>query len=246
MIDPRVVVVIGAMALLTAACGPKYPSCETDSDCQAQEYCVNSRCQQCRDHADCPDELACKDGACAQVPGFCRSSDDCGGGQVCRDHRCSPCLAAGDCADGMACIDGACVPSECASDADCPAGLACVGYRCQPSAAPTSAESECDIESIYFAYDSAQLDEQMRRRLQRNYECLVRTAGRITLEGHCDPRGTTEYNMALGERRAQMARKLLKAMGIDPARLRTRSKGEEEAAGYDKSTYAKDRRVDFE
>jgi len=243
---PTQIAIVAAVVTLAAACGPKYPDCDKDSDCLEQEYCVNGHCQQCRDHSDCADGLACEGGACAMVQGFCRSSDDCGGGQVCRDNRCGPCLSTGDCAEGMACRDGACVPSECATDADCPAGLGCVKYRCQPVAAAEATESECDIESIYFEFDSSQFDDQMRRRLQDNYECLLRTAGRITIEGHCDPRGTTEYNMALGDRRARMARKMLKAMGIDPARIRTVSKGEEEARGHDAATYARDRRVDFE
>jgi peptidoglycan-associated lipoprotein len=167
---------------------------------------------------------------------------------VCRGNACSPCLGAEDCPEGLACIDGLCREPACRTDEDCPAGLACKGGVCetQETASVGGELGGCDPESIYFDFDSAEIEGSMRRRLQVNYECLAKTGGRVVIEGHCDPRGTTEYNMALGERRARITRKLLKGMGMEPGQMRVVSRGEEEAAGYNDETWAKDRRVDFE
>ena len=86
----------------------------------------------------------------------------------------------------------------------------------------------------------------MRDRLEAMKVCLAKEEGAIVLEGHCDPRGTTEYNMALGDRRARRVKKLLGLLGMETAEIKTRSKGEEEALGYNEDTWANDRRVDFE
>lgn len=236
-----------ALALAVTGCKPKYPACEKDSHCPEGEFCVNNLCQQCRDYRDCGEGESCHDGAC-RPPGYCTVNADCGGGQVCRDSVCGPCLSSDDCGPDGACVNGACVDAECHSDEECPAGLRCVGRVCVPQqqSVATAPGHGCDLSSIYFDFDSSAIDEKTRRVLQRNYECLMQADTRITLEGHCDPRGTTEYNMALGDRRARRTKKVLKAMGIEPKRLKTRSKGEEEATGHGPSGWAEDRRVDFE
>jgi peptidoglycan-associated lipoprotein len=84
------------------------------------------------------------------------------------------------------------------------------------------------LGSVYFAFDSSQLDPSARERLEKNAAFLKqRTEFIVTLEGHCDERGTNEYNLALGERRASSARDYLVSLGIPASRLRTVSYGEE-------------------
>lgn len=232
------------VSLTATGCKPKYPNCKKDSHCQQGEFCVNNLCQQCRSDADCSRGESCAQGACSRIPGYCESNSDCGGG-ICRDNLCGPCMAASDCPGGTVCSDGKCISAECTTIEDCPAGLSCVDYKCKEDQAPSEMGGECHLEPIYFDFDSAGIEGRMRRVLEDNYECLVERKGRLTLEGHCDPRGTTEYNMGLGERRAQIVRKLLKTMGIDSSQLRVVSKGEEEATGRGESGWSKDRRVDF-
>jgi peptidoglycan-associated lipoprotein len=68
----------------------------------------------------------------------------------------------------------------------------------------------------------------------------------VTLSGHCDPRGTDEYNLALSERRAQTVRDYLQRMGIPAERMRTLPRGALDATGTDETGWSRDRRVDSE
>ncbi len=99
--------------------------------------------------------------------------------------------------------------------------------------------------TIYFDYDSAALDPRAQQTLARQAAFLkVNPSIKITIEGHCDERGTREYNLALGERRASASRDFLMAQGIDAARIRTVSYGKERPAveGSNESAWAKNRR----
>lgn len=104
------------------------------------------------------------------------------------------------------------------------------------------------LGDVYFEFDLASLDEAARERLARNAEFLrQRPEFVVSLEGHCDERGTNDYNLALGERRAQSARDYLLSLGIDGARLRTISYGEERpvCSTSDESCWQRNRRVHF-
>jgi peptidoglycan-associated lipoprotein len=101
-------------------------------------------------------------------------------------------------------------------------------------------------DTVLFAYDSYELDAEARGVLARHAEWLRANPGvRVTLEGHCDERGTREYNLALGERRANSAKNFLAAQGIDVARLGTISYGKERPAvdGSDEAAWARNRRA---
>ncbi len=233
-----------AASLMVGGCRPKYPNCKNDDHCNEGEYCVNNKCQQCRDNGDCPEGQECAAGACRDIPGYCQQTEDCAAGQVCRDNRCGPCMDSGDCAEDQVCLDGACTVPECRSTEDCPAGLSCINYRCA-TGEPLSASSECSIEPVYFEFDSAEVDRQARRTLEQMYRCLENGEDAVRVVGFTDPRGTTEYNLALGERRARMVDKVLTTLGMDANRTRIVSKGEEEATGYNEETWAKDRRVEL-
>ena len=84
------------------------------------------------------------------------------------------------------------------------------------------------LGEVYFGFDRAELDARARTRLELNADFLLRRDGtKLAIEGHCDERGTNEYNLALGHRRAAAARDYLVARGVDPEQLSIVSYGEE-------------------
>jgi peptidoglycan-associated lipoprotein len=88
--------------------------------------------------------------------------------------------------------------------------------------------AERPLGDIFFAFDSSELNETSRAELSKNAGWLKRWTGtRITVEGHCDNRGTPEYNLALGERRANAVRSYLSELGVPTDRILAVSKGEE-------------------
>ncbi len=240
--------ILGLMTgVLVSGCKPKYPSCKKDSHCNEGEYCVNNLCQQCRDSGDCGEGKECVEGACREIPGYCTSTADCANGQVCRSNQCGPCVANGDCAEGLVCMEGVCGKAECNTEEDCPAGLSCVGYRCKVvEKTQITGSSDCEIEPIYFEFDSSEMSPEMRNVLERDYDCYQkRGGGELRVEGHCDSRGTTEYNLGLGDRRARIVAKALNTLGLENSKMSVVSKGEEEATGTDEASMAKDRKVVF-
>jgi peptidoglycan-associated lipoprotein len=104
------------------------------------------------------------------------------------------------------------------------------------------------LQPVFFGLDSSDVDDQGQQLLQANAEVLRRYPDwQLTIEGHCDERGTAEYNLALGERRAIAARTYLVSLGIDPDRLKTVSYGKEFPfdPGHTESAWAKNRRAHF-
>jgi len=101
-------------------------------------------------------------------------------------------------------------------------------------------------DRVFFAYDSHMLTADARQTLARQAAWLrQRPDVAFSIEGHCDERGTREYNLALGERRARAAAAFLASEGIAPERIRTISYGKErpEALGSDEGSYAANRRA---
>jgi peptidoglycan-associated lipoprotein len=99
-------------------------------------------------------------------------------------------------------------------------------------------------DRVFFAYDQSTISDEGQQILQRQAQWLQRYAQvRITIEGHCDERGTREYNLALGERRAQAVKKVLVALGIPSARIQTISYGKDRpiVVGSDEAGYAQNR-----
>ena len=101
---------------------------------------------------------------------------------------------------------------------------------------------------MYFGFDQASLTAEATSILNTNAECLKgKGAGRnVDLTGRADPRGTTEYNMALSDRRAQAVQDYLKRLAIEGNRVPKVPRGALDASGTDDASWAKDRRVDFE
>ena len=87
------------------------------------------------------------------------------------------------------------------------------------------------LAEVYFFYDRADLSDEARAILQKNAEWLKRwTSTKVSIEGHADNRGTNEYNLALGERRAAAVRDYLGSLGVAADRMAIVSKGEEQPA----------------
>jgi peptidoglycan-associated lipoprotein len=101
-------------------------------------------------------------------------------------------------------------------------------------------------DTVYFGYDNYELDDASRTTLGKQAEWLARYPHvKITVEGHTDDRGTREYNLALGDRRANAAKNFLAAQGVDASRITTISYGKERPAvdGSGESAWAKNRRA---
>ena len=104
------------------------------------------------------------------------------------------------------------------------------------------------LKPVFFEYDSSELAGDARGVLDANALVLKKyPSWTITIEGHCDERGTAEYNLALGERRAVASRAYLVSLGISADRLRTVSYGKEFPfePGHDENAYVKNRRAHF-
>lgn len=105
-----------------------------------------------------------------------------------------------------------------------------------------------DLEMVYFAYDKSIITTAFGEVLQKNYEWIAENPDvQIQLEGHCDERGTNEYNLALGERRAKAVFDYLISLGASPSQYSLVSFGEERPAdqGSNEVAWRKNRRVEF-
>lgn len=107
--------------------------------------------------------------------------------------------------------------------------------------------TQADLQPIYFDFDKYDLRPRDREILSRNAKVLKENPTvKIRIEGNCDERGTVEYNLALGERRARAAMEYLVNLGIDPGRISIISYGKERCKHcYNDDCWSKDRRDDF-
>jgi peptidoglycan-associated lipoprotein len=116
------------------------------------------------------------------------------------------------------------------------------------SGAGTAVEGSSEgLKTVYFDLNSSDLGADARATLAANAAWLKGHNVKITIEGHCDKRGSTEYNLALGERRAHIVRNYLKSLGTNPDRMAIISYGEEKPLDYSESegSLAKNRRAEF-
>jgi peptidoglycan-associated lipoprotein len=239
---------VAALVFMASACGPKYPKCKDDSNCADKgEVCVEGLCQQCRDDSTCAAGQICKGGRCEAKP-ECSSNSDCSDNKVCKSGKCQiECNADGDCGSGLKCTNNRCVDAlACASNADCTGGMSCVAGRCTNSMANAS-RSMCDYPTIQFPFNEASLGGSVKEGLQKVAECLKVKGGTITVEGHCDERGTEEYNLSLGDRRARAVSEYLTRLGVPASKLNVVSKGKTQPIdpGSNEDAWAKNRRAEF-
>ena len=116
------------------------------------------------------------------------------------------------------------------------------------SALEEQARKEGALLPIYFDFDKYNIKSEAKANLDKTAEWLSKNSTvKIRAEGNCDERGTNEYNLALGERRASSAMKYLVNVGVSADRITTVSYGEEKAVdpGHDEAAWAKNRRDDF-
>ncbi|TDP64397.1 OmpA family protein [Bradymonas sediminis] len=245
-----------ALLFLQIGCGPDYPKCETDDHCIDSEqgqsedrlYCVNGLCQQCRTDESCGDpSLECNAGVCEQIIGYCASVSDCPGNQKCRDNRCgSECLSNDECSGDQICDGGNCVAKpECSSNGDCADGQNCDNGQCV--AAPVAT---CQLETVYFDYDASAIKSNERNTLNANAQCIKDENLSVEVVGNADERGTTEYNIALGERRANSVKAYLKRLGVNSNSVDTISYGDQRLVRQcgeqgAESCHQQNRRVEF-
>ena len=186
-------------------------------------------------------------GSCEKIPGYCDEKTACPGKQKCRQNQCgNECLDDKECTAENFCDGGSCNPRpECGDNAitaACAEGKECVGGICKIKIV------QCGGDPVYFDYDRSNIKRGEAAKLTSVAECLKGdNTAPVTIAGHCDERGTEEYNMALGERRAQSARKYLERLGVAGNKLNTVSYGKERPAadGSNEGAWKKNRRAEF-
>ena len=117
-----------------------------------------------------------------------------------------------------------------------------------PPPPPPPKLKEGQLQTVYFDFDKFDLRDDTKASLSHNYELLTEFADAIIkIEGHCDERGTVEYNLSLGEKRAQAVMDYVTGLGVDAARLSIISYGKERPVdtGSNEDAWSKNRRCEF-
>jgi len=224
------VIALAALCLGFAACGPSYPECDNDDDCAShRQVCVDRLCRDCRDDSQCnivDPCMVCNGYACARQSECCKSDLDCPNGRCWKRSGESTGDCGGQCQDdnhcpgGQRCQGGNCVPdSQCTTSADCTEGQECVDGQCMVTS--------CAIEPIYFDFNENSIRLDQESSVTRNADCLRERLGSYIVEGHCDERGSDEYNLALSQRRAAAVVRVYKQHGVAKTMMSTLGYGEE-------------------
>ncbi len=103
------------------------------------------------------------------------------------------------------------------------------------------------LHTIHFDYDKANLSAEAKKMIQQNAQWMKAHPGKVQIEGHCDARGSIEYNLSLGERRAKSVKTYMTSLGVAADRLPIISYGKEKPldSGDSEAAYAKNRRANF-
>jgi peptidoglycan-associated lipoprotein len=131
----------------------------------------------------------------------------------------------------------------CINDTDCADGELCSQKVCVPI---NASMAECGLVRVQFAFDSSEIAQDDRPLLERGARCLRRDHKlHVLIEGNADERGTEEYNLALGDRRATSVAKFMKTLGVSDAQLGTISYGKEKplCTEHDEACWSKNRRA---
>ncbi len=244
----RKTLVLALAAVAIVSCGkPQYPACESDDDCKERgEVCVDKKCVECMSSDACVKKL--------------------GAGAQCVEHMCrapvtAQCQKDGDCASGQKCNENKqCVDARvaCSKDQDCKSNEECFGGFCQPKRSGDNVSAQCRdandpskvaLQSVHFDLDQSEIRPDAQSTLEQNAQCLKHAPGqKVVVEGHCDERGTVEYNLSLGEQRSNAVVKALERMGVERKRLRILSKGKNEPLCREQAEdcWQQNRRVEFE
>ncbi len=183
----------------------------------------------------------------------CGDDDDCRENEYCVNDQCQQCREDRHCTRGESCVEGRCDPitNFCDGAGDCGPNQRCNQNRCEAveqtasMPAPPPQQNTCILEPVYFGYDADNISRSSRDAIQTNANCIrSRSVRAVHLTGHTDSRGTEEYNLALGDRRARAVQQFLRSLGVT-APVTVSSMGEELAQGFDEGSYQRDRRVVF-
>ncbi len=235
-----ILLAVPVLALFLAGCPakPKNGECKTSEDCAAQEgygkACVEGRCQECGADTDCKAGFVCRANKCAPRP-ECERNDDCPVGKACETGRC---------------VTVAPPPpvAECTSDASCGAGKACQAGKCVVAGPVVCPAGGGKLIPVFFGFNEALLTKDAQADLAKNAACIKdRGFTKIVIEGNCDDRGTAEYNLQLGQRRAEAAKKFLVNLGVPAKSVKTVSFGKERPVCTEQveSCWSKNRRDDL-
>jgi peptidoglycan-associated lipoprotein len=112
---------------------------------------------------------------------------------------------------------------------------------------PSSDETSSALKDAFFDFDDASLRDDAKNALEGNAKYMEKNSGAVVIEGHCDERGSVEYNIALGEKRARAAKDFLVSYGVAATRITTISYGKERPfdPGHSEDAWAKNRRAHF-
>jgi len=229
------VLALSTAAFVLTACPspPKNGECKSSADCAAQagfgKVCVSGKCAECAADADCKAGFSCKASTC-QPAG--PSADELARQEAARK-------AAADEAARRKAL------GLCSADADCDGGRACLAGKCAEAVDPACADATAF--TVRFGFDQASVAGDAPATLQRLAACLQKApARRVLVDGHCDERGTTAYNMALGKKRAEAVKKYLADLGATGA-LETNTYGKEKPLCREASEdcWARNRRAEF-
>ena len=140
--------------------------------------------------------------------------------------------------------------NSCSDDKKKPAEPVAASASAENAETPASPSAGADLKAtaIYFGFDDYTLNSEAQSTLTAMAEGLkANKSAAVQIEGHCDERGTVEYNLALGERRAQSVKNFLSQLGVESARLSTISYGEEKPVvqGHSEDAWIKNRRAEF-
>jgi peptidoglycan-associated lipoprotein len=138
---------------------------------------------------------------------------------------------------------GAAAEKLCSTDSDCSDKQLCIRQHCVDI---TDNLAECGVLRVHFLLDSAEIADADRQLLERPARCLKASHGlHVTIEGNADERGTEEYNLALGDRRATSVAKYLESLGVSQEQLKTVSYGKENplCTEHDEACWSKNRRA---
>lgn len=235
-----ILLAVPVLALFLAGCPakPKDGECKTSEDCSAQEgygkTCVEGRCQECGQDTDCKAGFVCRSLKCVPRP-ECERSDDCPAGKACQAGKC------------MTVAPPPVSTPECTNDSSCGAGKACQAGKCvtsEPSACPAGGGK---LLPVFFAFDRAIISPEAGGDLTKNAACIKEKGfTKIVVEGNTDDRGTVDYNLQLGQRRAEATKKFLVNLGVPARSIKTVSYGKERPVCTEatESCWQKNRRGD--
>jgi peptidoglycan-associated lipoprotein len=138
------------------------------------------------------------------------------------------------------------VQRNCSRDTECGSRQLCIQSRCTDI---TDSMLECRDVQVHFAFDRADLDAHELPLLQRASRCLMSDTGEhVVIEGNADERGTVEYNLSLGDRRASAVQNYLRHLGVSSEQLKTVSYGKEKplCTEHTENCWAQNRRAAVE